>query len=658
MRRNPTLQPQHVIIPAVAVGVVALALANTAYPAPREVYSVASIAFWALAIVGTLAGIFPRAPLNRAAVTAGVLLFGFVSFTALSMLWASDRGLAFNQVALASCYLGLFVLVALGARDGEGRFWLQGLAVGLVAVAALALAPRFLPNLFGSPDESLNAGGRIGYPIHYWNGLAAMMAGAVALLGWLSANGRNRTERIAAFAALTLPLLVLYMAKSRGGGLGTLAALAVLVAAGPARTRLVANLALIGPLFIPLFAFARSQAAFIELPGSDLAADEGPRVLMFAVATVVVAWVVRARLDRRLAHVEWPTLSRRATIGLAAVGAVIALMAIAAFDPVQRFEDFRQPPTAEQLASDQQASVTTRSGGGRWQYWGTALDAFGDEPLHGIGAGQFSTYWNQHGPFGFPIQNAHSLFIESLAELGLPGFLLITGFLGLVAVAGVIRVIFVRDGAATAALALLAAGLVSAAFDFIWELPAVFAPIVVVCALLTTNALTPVLVNAPPPPPAPPRRSPAGLALAGATLLAGWASIVVCGWIVLTERELDRSDAAASRGDYRTAILEAQDAVDLMPWAAAPRIDLGLAYQVAGDLTSAREALREGVERADEDWRYWRALALVDLAAGDLDAACREIARTRELNPRQAMVYRPVEGLECPAPEPEPPPDG
>jgi tetratricopeptide (TPR) repeat protein len=220
----------------------------------------------------------------------------------------------------------------------------------------------------------------------------------------------------------------------------------------------------------------------------------------------------------------------------------------------------------------------------------------------------------------------------------------------------VIRVGYVRDGAASAALAVLAAGLVSAAFDFVWELPAVFVPVIIVAALLTTNALTPTLLNAPPPPPAPPRRSRAGLTLAAATLLAGWASIIVCGWIVLTERELDRSDDAANRGDYRGAIAEAKDAVDLMPWAAAPRIDLGLAYQVAGDLTSARKALREGVERAEEDWRYWRALALVDLADGNLDDACREIARTRELNPRQSLVYQPVEGLECPGPEPKPPP--
>jgi hypothetical protein len=644
-----------VIVPLVAPDVVGLALANTQAPAPREAYAIASIAFWAVAVIGTLAGVFPRAPLPRAAALAGTLLAGFAAFIALSLSWASDQGRAFDQVALASCYLGLFVLVALAARDGEGRLWLKGLAVGLVGVAILALAPRFLPDVFGSPDESLQAGGRIGYPINYWNGLAAMMAGAVGLLGWLAANARARAERVAAFAVLALPLLVLYMAKSRGGGLATLAALGVLVIAGPARTRLVANLALVGAIFLPLFVFAREQTAFIELPGSAAAADQGPEVLIFAIATIVVAWVFRGRLDRRLTHLEMPRLSRRSTIVVAVAGAVVALLALAAFDPVQRFDDFRQPPTAEQLASDEQASVTTRSGGGRWQYWGTAVDAFADEPLHGIGAGEFAVYWNQHGPFGFSVQNAHSLFLESLAELGLIGFLLITGFLAVVVVAGVVRVSYVRDGAASAALAVLAAGLVSAGFDFVWELPAVFAPVIVVAALLTTNALTPALLNAPPAPPAPPRRSRAGLALAGATLLAGWASMIACGWIVLTERELDRSDAAANSGDYRAAITEAEDAVDLMPWAAAPRVELGLAYQVAGDLTSARRELREGVERADEDWRYWRALALVDLAAGNLGDACREIARTRELNPRQELVYQEVQGLECPGPEPKPP---
>jgi Tfp pilus assembly protein PilF len=132
--------------------------------------------------------------------------------------------------------------------------------------------------------------------------------------------------------------------------------------------------------------------------------------------------------------------------------------------------------------------------------------------------------------------------------------------------------------------------------------------------------------------------------------------MVASGLLLLTERELDRSRDAVSSADYRDAIAAAEDAVDLMPWSAEPRIQLGLAYQRAGDYASAREAIREGIDRADEDWRWWRSLALVDGISGDIDAACRDVERARELNPRQLLLYERVEGLDCPGPDPEPPP--
>ncbi len=638
---------------AVAAGTLGLALASTAAPAPRTVYAIATIVVWALAILGVVLGAFPRAPVPRAALYAGGLLAGYTALMALSLLWASDQGNTLDQVARAAGYTGLFVLVTLASKDGEGGWWLRGLAAGLIAIAAVALGPRMLPDLFGTPDASLEAQGRIGYPIRYWNGLAALMAFAAVLTTWLSVQAATRTGRALAATALVLPILVLYMAQSRGGALALIGAFAILIAVGPARERLVAGVALTGLLALPMIGFVRTQTAFLEKPGSDLAADQGPKVLAFGLVTLVVVYLVRRALDRRLAHFE---LSRRAGRVALISGAVLAVIALAALDPVERFEAFKEPPTAEQAESDSTAALLTRSGGGRWQFWGGALDAFGDEPLTGIGAGEFGTYWNQHGAFGFQVQNAHSLFLESAGELGLPGFLLIGSLFAIAIVAGAVRSSYVRDGAATAALAIVVGGALAAAFDFLWELPAVFAPIVLAIALCTGGALTPQLINPPPAPPKPLRRSRGGLLLAGLTLALGWASMLLCGLLLLTERTLDQSREAVDAGNFQKAIVKAEDAVDLLPFSAEPRIQLGLAYQRAGDLVSARRAIVAGIERADEDWRWWRALALVDGRAGNLDAACDDIARARALNPRQVLLYGEVEGLECPGLAKNPPP--
>jgi tetratricopeptide (TPR) repeat protein len=651
LRRLPTAQPQHLIAAGVALGTIGLALANTSAPAPRETYTLAGLVVWTVVILGTVAGVFPRAPVPRAAIVAGGLLAGFTALTALSVFWASDQGNAFDQIARASAYTGLFVLVAVAARDGEGGWWLRGLAIGLAGVAILALAPRLAPDVFGTPDADLGAEGRLGYPINYWNGLGAMMAAGLALLAWLSTQAQTRAGRTLATAAVPLPLLALYMAQSRGGALAMIAALGVLVAVGPARERLVANLALGGALALPLIAYASARTAFLDEPGTELAAGQGGEVLAFLVATVVVTALVRRRLDARLQRFELTRTQQRAVLWGTAI---VALLALVAFDPAQRFDEFKQPPTAEQLESDVEGGLLTRSGGGRWQFWDTALEAFADEPAHGIGAGEFGTYWSQHGSFGFPTSNAHSLFLESFAELGILGFLLIAGFFGGAVVAGGVRSSYVRDGAATAALAVVAAGTVSAAFDFVWELPAVLAPAILVAALLTGNALTPTLINAPPPPPVPLRRSRTGLALAAAMLAFGWAAMVASGLLLLTERALDRSRDAVTAADYREAISAAEDAVDLMPWSAEPRVQLGLAYQRAGDYDSARDAFRAAIDRADENWRLWRALALVDGISGEIGAACRDVDRAQALNPREPRLFKRIEGLDCPGPEPEP----
>ena len=632
------------IVPAVAAGTLGLAIAATAAPAPRAVFTWFAVVVWGLTVIGVVAGILPRAPIPRAAIFGGCLLAAFTALTALSMLWASDPGHALDQVVRASGFTGLFALVVLAARDGEGGAWLRGLALGLVGIAIVALAPRMLPDLFGTPDATIGAQGRIAYPIRYWNGLGALMAAALATSLWLATMGEGRRERCAAAAALVPVTLVLYMAQSRGGLLASVAALAILIAVGPARERLLANLGLVALLTLPLIGYVRLKTGYLERPGGELAADQAIGVLVFTVATVAVVALVRAALDRRLGRLD---LTRERSRALLIGVGVVALLAIVAANPVKRIDDFCEPPTNEQLRSDVSAGLSERSGGGRCQFWETAVDAFAEQPLGGIGAGEFAVYWNQNGPFGFPVLDVHSLFLEALGELGIGGFLLIVGFFALAIAAAALRASYVRDGSATAALALLVGGAVAAAFDFAWEIPAVFAPIVVAAALATSAALTPTLINAPPAPPKPPRRSRGGLALAGATLAFGWASLVVCGVVLLADHAIDRSRDAVSAGDYREAADQARRAADLLPFAAEPRLQLGLVYQRAGDYLSARKATLAGIERADEDWRWWRQLALIDGFAGSLTAACSDIGRAQELNPRQPLLYKPIEGLEC-----------
>ena len=65
----------------------------------------------------------------------------------------------------------------------------------------------------------------------------------------------------------------------------------------------------------------------------------------------------------------------------------------------------------------------------RYAYWRVALRAFGSEPVHGVGAGGWAVDWLRWRPFAEGAQDAHSLELQTLAELGIVGLALLAAFL-------------------------------------------------------------------------------------------------------------------------------------------------------------------------------------------------------------------------------------
>jgi O-antigen ligase len=119
--------------------------------------------------------------------------------------------------------------------------------------------------------------------------------------------------------------------------------------------------------------------------------------------------------------------------------------------------------TAERLGS---------SGSHRYTYWRVALQAFADDPAIGLGAGGFQTAWLERRDIDESVRDAHSLPLETAAELGLLGLLLLALSAG--GVVAAIRRLGRSDPALaagpTAALAVWAA---HASIDWDWEMPAV-----------------------------------------------------------------------------------------------------------------------------------------------------------------------------------------
>jgi hypothetical protein len=587
----------------------------------------AAFAIWWLVLLAVILSLPNSRATPIAAVLTGASLAALGGWTALSWLWASDDGLVFVEIVRVLGYLGLFTLVVLAGRSDQNgaRGWLAGLTIGLTAIALMSLGSRFFPSLIhgGVPDSRLN------YPIGYWNGLAACAALAAVLLAWHAAHSATRLARSLATAGLPSCALAIFLSGSRGGVAAAALGLIVLFALLPKRFALLCSLLVAAAGGVVVLAVANGQAAVVaDLSGSD-ATSQGRELFGVAIVVALVVGWVRYQLDEPLARASVsPRLRRWAVVA----GALVLVGLVVAENPVKRFDQFKEPP--ERAVLPVGTHFTSDNGSGRYQFWDAALDAFGHEPLHGIGAGQYGTWWNRHGSIYYTVRDAHSLLFETAAELGAVGLALIVLFLGIPIRSGWRARAGPRGAEAVALLALLATGLLSAAIDWMWELPGAFGPVVVAAALLTGGAIDGIAQ-----PPVAARRMPA---LGLATVAVAWVALLCSGDLLFTQVKLDQSHSAAAAGNLTAAADDAEGALALAPWSSEPRLQLGLVQELQGDLPAARQSLEEAASRAPHDWHVWFILSRIERRAGNEDAASSDLERALQENPRSPFLRRTV----------------
>jgi hypothetical protein len=667
LRRRPaTTWAQPTIVGATAIVYLALSLSDGGYS--HELIGGSTAAIWLAVGIGLAFGVWPRSripasapghaarlglgpgrgvsrvrvPLAGAwamstrargasAIAAGACLAGFAAWTALSVAWASDDGRAFVEAVRVLSYLGLFVFIVVASPRGSARAWLTGLAVGLTVVAGLALVSRFEPSFGGhalTGETVTSAEGRLSYPIGYWNGLAACMALALVLLAWLGAQARTLPGRAAAVAAMPLPILTIYFSASRGGAAAAAIGLVALVALGPARPRILGGLLLGAVGGGVLVLIARQMNELVHDLGNVTAARQGDELLVITLVVVAAVGLLRLRVDRPLARVRVP---RRTAVAALAVVGIAVVAGLAAANPAARWDEYK---TAGNPAEGQfQSHLVSDSSSGRYQYWAAALDAFSTSPIEGIGAGGYEAWWQQHGSLSRQIRDAHSLFFETLGELGIVGLAILLAFFGVVAASGLRARTRLGGAELGAALAVVAAGVVSAAIDWTWELLACFAPVVVAAALLTGRAAQPASQTLPADAT---WGSPATgrLGLGIATLLVAWTSIWAGGVLFLTEFKLDSSRDAVNSGDLVAAADDARQSSTLQPWAAEPRLQLALVQELGQELGAANRTIDEAIDRAPDDYRLWLVKSRLEYGLGHKETSKRALVQARRLNPR------------------------
>jgi tetratricopeptide (TPR) repeat protein len=569
-----------------------IGLANGGYFASS--WGWAALAFALLSLLAVLAR--ERLFLARREWLAVLSLAAFAAWTLVSVVWSASSAqpvLAFERTSVYA--LALLAVLLVSTTRGSA----VGLTAGVLAGAVVVC---------GDGLTSYRGGVQLAAPVGYANGVGMLaVTGLLVALG-LAANGFDRVVRAAALASMPVLAATLDLTFSRGAWLALTAGVIVALVVDARRRH----------LFAVLLAALPAPALLVWAIGAD---STQPRLILAVAAGSILALAIGWAL---------PSLERRLRVGrrgrrvgaIAVLGAVsFALVAAlgASGGPgelaARAHRSFTRPLPAS--GGDLDRRLLSASSDGRVAYWRVAWQEAEQRPLLGGGAGSFARYWNLLRPTHFETQNAHNLYLETLAELGPIGLTLLLAalafpLLGLRRARG--------RPATTAGAAAFAAFLAHAAIDWDFQLVAVS------LAALCCGAA--VLVSARPdqqgPLLRPLRRWSAAAVLAAAGLLAVFVQV--------GNSALAQSRTALDRDDATSAVRAALRARDWQPWSFEPWQALGDAQLAEGRVEAARASLHRALALDPTNASLW------------LDLAAASSGRQRSLALQRARLLDPQAG--------------
>jgi O-antigen ligase len=309
-----------------------------------------------------------------------------------------------------------------------------------------------------------------------------------------------------------------------------------------------------------------------------------------------------------------------------AIAAAVALVALAAvFGPGLASSAWDSFSTRTLAHRADPAKRLTTLNGNRRNIFASAIAAGRAHPLEGVGPGTFEFWWSADARDPEFMRDAHSLYLESFAELGWPGAIA-TLWLVLALLGGGLAGwrLLRREGTAAEAGAIAAAltaflvFAVQAGVDWMWESTAV-----AVLGLAAAGCAVAARQVA-----APPRRPARALLAVGAVL-----AIAVQLPPMVSLSRVRASQRDFRRGDVEAARNAAQEAVDAEPWGATSYVQRGLLEESADDLGAAAADLLRAERAEPTNWRHPLLLARIRAEQEDPAAAIAAYKRARALRP-------------------------
>jgi O-antigen ligase len=372
------------------------------------------------------------------------LLLALAALSALSVVWSVKPDSSWEDAARLFAYSGVFALAVLLARATPARWSavLGGVVLAAVVVCGYALLTKVFPNALGAERAYAHTYARLREPYGYWNaiGIAAAL-GAIGCM-WLGARRAGHALLSAlAYPAMGVMLVTVLLAYSRGALAALVLGLALWLCLVPLRLRGVTVLGTgaLGAGVVVLWDFSQHALTTDDTPlAARVSAGHQLGVLLAAVLVgLTLAGMAIGFLDGRHAGGRAQLqLRRRAGAVLLSVPVIVAIAFAGAltvshrglFGSVSHTVGTLTNPNAPVPANG--PGRLTAIGSVRARYWNEALEIFKDHPLLGVGAEGYETARLRYRTAILDVGQAHGFIVQTLADLGLAGLLMVLALLG------------------------------------------------------------------------------------------------------------------------------------------------------------------------------------------------------------------------------------